>query len=229
VHGAIILGVGVGVRPFLVTERPQVQLAMQLRAPAPEILDDPEIVEFVMDEVVPEPEFEEVEVAQAPLEEQRPFEAVQEAPPEREIEPRFAVPPRLRPSRDLLVRVRRPAPVDPAPVDPVPTPPVAMESVSAPADSPAEAMADTNKKPRYPLSAKANGLQGDVVLLVTVSPQGDVESVELVESAGFTRAHKAMNRNAIAAVVQWRYQPAIRDGVAVQARIRVPIQYRIRP
>ncbi len=223
VHGVIVLGVGLGVRPFTVTERPQVQLAMQLDGPAQEILEDPEIVEFVAEEAVPEPDFEEVEISEAPLEELRPTEFAEQAPPEREIEPRFAVPPRLRPSPDLLVEIRRPAPVKP-----VPAQPAEAEVRSVPADSPAEVMDDCNKKPLYPASARRRGLEADVVLMVTVSPEGEVCEVGLLKSAGLTRAHKDMNRSAIAAVVRWRYRPAMRNGVAVEARIKVPVRFRIR-
>lgn len=225
VHGVIVLGVGLGVRPFTVTERPQVQLAMQLDRPAPEILEDPEIVEFVAEEAVPEPDFEEVEISEAPLEELRPTEFAEQAPPERETEPRFAVPPRLRPSPDLLVEMRRPAPVKPAPVPPQPA---VVEVRPVPADSPAEVMDDCNKKPLYPDSARRRGLEADVVLMVRVSPEGEVCEVGLLESAGLTRAHKDMNRSAIAAVVRWRYRPAMRNGVAVEARIKVPVRFRIR-
>jgi len=224
VHGVIVLGVGLGVHPFTVTARPQVQLAMQLDGPAAEILEDPEIVELVAEEAVPEPDFEEVEISEAPLEELRPTEFAEQAPPEREIEPRFAVPPRLRPSPDLLVEIRRPAPVIPAPVPPQPA---AVEVRPVPADSPAEVMDDCNKKPLYPDSARG-WLEADVVLMVTVSPEGEVCEVELLESAGLTRAHKDMNRSAIAAVVRWRYRPAMRNGVAVEARIKVPVQFRFR-
>ena len=63
------------------TEHPQVQLAMLLEAPNPEILEDPEIIEVVRDEFVPEPEFDEVEVSEAPLDELRPADAAEEAPP----------------------------------------------------------------------------------------------------------------------------------------------------
>jgi protein TonB len=227
IHGALILGVGFGVQPFLVTERPTVHLKMQLEEPAPVILEELDVVEFVLDEFVQELEFEEFEVSEAPLEELRPSEPVDEAEPEREVEPRFAVPPRLRPSPDLLVRVR---PATPRP--PVPQPEQVVEAVAeappAPSESPAEPADDLNQKPVYPSSARRRGVEADVVLLVRVNSLGEVSDVQLLKSAGLTRAHKDMNESAIAAVVQWRYRPATRNGMAVEACLEVPVLFRLR-
>lgn len=225
-HGVILLGVGLGVRPFLATERPRVELTMQLETPAPEILEDPEIEELVLDEFLPELEFEEIEIAEAPLDELQPSEAVEDAPPEREVEPHFAVPPRLKPGPDLLLRMKRTEPQNRA----TPQPPEVQvaELTPVPADTPAEVLDGFNKKPLYPDSAHPRRLNADVVLLLTVSVRGEVSNLEILESAGLTRAHKDMNASAIAAVCQWRYRPAIRGGVPVEVRIRVPVQFRYR-
>ncbi len=225
-HGALIVGVGLGLRPSATVQRPQVQLAMQLDEPAIEVPEELEMIEPVPLETVPEPEFEETEVAEAPLEEQHSTEATEDAPPLCEPEPHFAVPPRIRPSSDLLVRIRPVARPVPAPASPVQ--PTTEPSVVPPADAEAEAIAKHNRKPVYPPSALRRSLEADVVLLVDVDAEGVVTAVELLESAGYTQAHKDMNHSAVAAVFLWRYRPAIRNGVAAPARIKVPVQFRLR-
>ena len=85
-----------------------------------------------------------------------------------------------------------------------------------------------NKPPVYPAIARRRGIEGDVVLLVTVGADGEVEKVELLKSAGITAAYRAMDRAAIAAICQWRYDPALRGGKRVTAKIEQPVEFRLR-
>ena len=54
--------------------------------------------------------------------------------------------------------------------------------------------------------------QGTVVLNVLISETGAVEQVEMIKGVG----RDDMDREAIAAVRQWSFEPAQKDGVAVK-------------
>jgi iron complex outermembrane recepter protein len=59
-----------------------------------------------------------------------------------------------------------------------------------------------------------------VVLLVTIGADGSVQSVGVAESAG-----PALDAAAIAAVTRWKFKAALRDGVPVESRVRIPFRF----
>src|SRR5439155_478046 len=59
-----------------------------------------------------------------------------------------------------------------------------------------------------------------VVLLVTVAADGTVRDVGVAQSAG-----PALDAAAIAAVVRWKFKPALRDGQPFEARVRIPFRF----
>ncbi|HUT75098.1 MAG TPA: energy transducer TonB [Armatimonadota bacterium] len=63
--------------------------------------------------------------------------------------------------------------------------------------------------PLYPVAAQVEGVQGSVKLRVTVTKEGKVSAVKVVTSSGDARLDGA----AISAVKQWRYRPAVQDGM----------------
>ncbi|HEX3809644.1 MAG TPA: energy transducer TonB [Rhizomicrobium sp.] len=65
-----------------------------------------------------------------------------------------------------------------------------------------------NMQPAYPDSAKATNESGAVILDVVVSPDGKVSSIRLRETSGFND----LDRAAIAAVMNWKFTPAVKDG-----------------
>lgn len=77
--------------------------------------------------------------------------------------------------------------------------------------------------PRYPMAARRRGQQGRVLLRVTVSPTGAPDDVQLMESSGSA----ALDDAAKDAVRQWRFHPAVRNGVAIGTRLDVPIRFRL--
>jgi len=77
--------------------------------------------------------------------------------------------------------------------------------------------------PEYPESARRDGAQGLVVLDVTVSPEGTPLDVAVAQSSGVATLDAA----AVSAVIRWRFAPARRDGDAVEARIRIPVRFRL--
>lgn len=63
--------------------------------------------------------------------------------------------------------------------------------------------------PAYPVSAQVEGVQGTVKLLVTVTKEGKVGAAKVITSSGDARLDSA----ALNAVKQWKYQPAVQDGI----------------
>ncbi len=80
-----------------------------------------------------------------------------------------------------------------------------------------------NPPPPYPRMARKRGLEGDVVLLVLVSDLGKVLNVEVESSSG----HQVLDRAALQSVRKWRFHPASREGVCLQAEVRVPVRFRL--
>jgi len=70
-----------------------------------------------------------------------------------------------------------------------------------------------NVTPEYPAWAEEQGVTATVKLLVTIDARGQVQNVDIVSSGGNDFA-----RNAIKAVKATRFQPLVKDGVALPAR-----------
>lgn len=76
--------------------------------------------------------------------------------------------------------------------------------------------------PRYPAEAIQRGLSGTVELEILVGVDGTPLEVRVVRSSG----HRLLDQAARKVVLsQWRFQPAMRDGLPVQALGRVPIAF----
>lgn len=217
-HGAIILGVGLGVHSWLTEDPIRAEVAIVPWVPESQVMDELEIIEASLppDEVLEE-EFAEPEFTPPPA--PRPDEAAEdEAEDVREpIDTVYSTPSPIRATPELRMRIKPEARPEP------------QVAAPAPAASFVEAIAnDTNEPPRYPALARRRGVEGDVVLLVTVDARGEVIKVALQKSAGLTAAHKALHHAAITAVFRWRYRPAMRDGKATETVIKVPIEFRLR-
>jgi TonB family protein len=74
--------------------------------------------------------------------------------------------------------------------------------------------------PRFPAEARRNGVQGTVVLRAVVAKDGSVLKVRLV-SGSLVLAPEAM-----AAVMQWRFNPFYRDGQPVEGETEVKVKFR---
>lgn len=138
-----------------------------------------------------------------------------------------------------LVQVPVPVPTVATISDPVPVPlapalvaapvPAAMPSVmTAPSgivqggDIGTQMVA--GKPPRYPIDSRRKREQGVVVLTLTLSIDGAVESLAVTQSSGFARLDNAARD----AVRGWRWKPMIRDGQAVRVRGVVEIPFVLR-
>lgn len=117
-----------------------------------------------------------------------------------------------------VVAPQPPAPPIAAPVAPAPVPvalPVKVELPSTNADY------LNNPKPAYPLLSKRAGEQGQVMLRVLIGADGTAQKAEIKTSSGFDR----LDRAALATVLQWRYVPGKRGGVAEAMWFNVPINF----
>jgi protein TonB len=159
---------------------------------------------------------------------------------------------RTKPIEPIPVPVEEPQPVTPTPRNtvaiPTPsitTPPAAqpiVEGGSEPAVAPtSEGPADvpaiagvtgplaashleyvTAPPPKYPREAVRDGAQGTVMLRVLVDTDGTPLEVSIDKSSG----NKALDREAKQHVLKnWRFRPAMRDGIPVQAYGLVPIDF----
>ena len=82
----------------------------------------------------------------------------------------------------------------------------------------------TNPEPIYPEELRRQRIGGTVLLRVVIRPDGSLESVVLEKSSGYT----ALDESALAAVKQWRFQPARRGAVATRFEAVLPIRFAIR-
>lgn len=81
-----------------------------------------------------------------------------------------------------------------------------------------------NPKPAYPREALQAGMQGTVLLRVTVDENGRPVDVQIEKSSG----HRLLDRAAREQVLRrWSFVPARRGGVAVKAIGSVPVDFRI--
>jgi TonB family protein len=76
-------------------------------------------------------------------------------------------------------------------------------------------------EPVYPEEAVVAGIQGVVILVVTVNERGVVTDVHVVSG------HPFLIRSAVDAVSQWRYSPTYLNGEAVPVAATVTVIYKI--
>lgn len=77
-------------------------------------------------------------------------------------------------------------------------------------------------EPVYPEYAKQNQIEGMVQLEVAVSASGGVEDARVIESSD-----RMFDEPALAAVREWRFKPARKDGKKVRATVVVPVKFRL--
>jgi protein TonB len=77
--------------------------------------------------------------------------------------------------------------------------------------------------PVYPEAARRAGAHGTSLLRILVGADGMVGQVVVDASAG----HPELDRAAVEAVRQWRFEPARRGGHEIAVWIRVPVQFRL--
>lgn len=135
----------------------------------------------------------------------------------------------------------KPAPATPTPLIeatqsavPAPTAPIAAPpevKPAAPATPVAEAISQArfdadylrNPAPPYPPLARRMGEEGKVILRVSVTPQGNADSVDIKTSSGSSRLDEAARKT----VLNWKFIPAKRGDSAVHSWVLVPIIFKL--
>ncbi len=75
--------------------------------------------------------------------------------------------------------------------------------------------------PRYPPAQRQAGIQGEVVLYAIIRANGTVDSIQVIRSLD-----SVLDKNAMEALAEWKFQPATRNGVPVDLEAIVHIPFR---
>jgi periplasmic protein TonB len=78
-------------------------------------------------------------------------------------------------------------------------------------------------RPRYPDSARRQGIEGEALLRFQVLTDGHVASVTVTRSAG----HADLDRAAVDAVKTWRFEPARRGEDKVAVWVTLPVRFQL--
>ncbi len=116
----------------------------------------------------------------------------------------------------------------PTPTTSAPTPPSSAAS-TGPASAPTvepdyKAAYLQNPKPAYPPLAFRMRIEGKVILVAEVLPNGQSGSVKIVESSG----NDMLDQSALETVKKWKFTPARKDGVIVTQAVRIPITFSLK-
>jgi periplasmic protein TonB len=164
------------------------------------------------------------EEAAARLAEQRAREAQVAAAPATAPAPARPQPPATTPA----------AAADPepaAPATPAPAQPAATLASAAPAPSVAASTAPENQdfklirrvNAAYPAQALRSRTEGWVELAFTITVDGDVTDVEVIDA----NPRRIFDREAARALGQWKFTPRIENGKAVSARARQRLEFNL--
>lgn len=80
-----------------------------------------------------------------------------------------------------------------------------------------------NPAPKYPTIAKRQGEEGEVLLRVLVSEDGQAQEVRLQRSSGSS----ILDDSALKAVKRWRFIPAKQGSNSIAAWVQVPIVFKL--
>ncbi len=80
-----------------------------------------------------------------------------------------------------------------------------------------------NPPPLYPNSARRSGVQGKVTLAVNVTTEGTAGDVIISKSSGY----RLLDDAALDAVRRWRFVPAKRGNEIVEAKVLVPVEFKL--
>jgi protein TonB len=80
-------------------------------------------------------------------------------------------------------------------------------------------LAIEQKRPEYPAEAKANHIEGAVVLRALISKEGTVKNLQVVSGP------KELFVSAIDAVKEWRYRPYVLNGEPTEVETTITVNY----
>lgn len=85
----------------------------------------------------------------------------------------------------------------------------------------AEGLLKSKVEPEYPAEAKVHRIQGNVILAIKISTEGDAVDLKVVSG------HPALSAAALDAVRQWKYKPYILNGEPVEIETTVLVKFRL--
>jgi protein TonB len=77
-------------------------------------------------------------------------------------------------------------------------------------------------KPTYPLEAKRENIEGEVILRVDISATGQMKNIEVAKGIGH-----GCDEAAMAALLQSKVSPAYVGDKAVSVRLMIPYRFKI--
>jgi len=77
-------------------------------------------------------------------------------------------------------------------------------------------------EPQYSEEARKAKLQGEATLAVVVDANGKISDIRVVKPLGF-----GLDEEAAAAVLQWRFRPATKDGIPVRVAAAIAVNFRL--
>ena len=78
-------------------------------------------------------------------------------------------------------------------------------------------------QPKYPPQAVRQHHEGTVILMILVGVDGTPKDIRVDKSSGF---HE-LDRAAMDAARQWKFNPTIRNGQKVEGYARVPVNFNL--
>jgi protein TonB len=114
--------------------------------------------------------------------------------------------------------------VPPQPTQPPPSTQLTRQPPPPPAlpDRAASAIIQTHTSPPYPTLARRLGVEGKVMLRLSVQADGSVAQAEVVTSSGRQDLDQAASQWIVA---HWTYKPAIRNGVPAASQVLAAVQF----
>lgn len=103
-----------------------------------------------------------------------------------------------------------------------PAAPEQIESFSLKEADQAPKVKQPQARPKYPRDMRRANISGSVVVQFIVSKEGNVIDAKAVKSS-----HPEFIDAAVEAVSKWKYEPALKDGRAVNCRMMIPIQFNL--
>lgn len=102
------------------------------------------------------------------------------------------------------------------------TPALAAGPAAVPAGAPAKLIPSSMIKPAYPEAERKAGVEGAVLLVCEIGIDGVVAKIATEQQVD---GHPAFTEAAIAAVKQWRFEPARESGKPVASSLKVPVKF----
>ena len=80
-----------------------------------------------------------------------------------------------------------------------------------------------NLWPSYPRRARQRGIEGQLLLRITVNANGQTSGIQVLKSSG----HPVLDSAAVKAVKRWHFQPGRRGETPVKASMDMPVVFRL--